>query len=235
LGSRDSASSMPISNDEPPPPPRGGRSLRSVDVEGGGEQRGDVAPGAALNRGSGRKTLPEYLQGMQHGETLTAKERYKDQRRVRSQRSFVKVHKNSSSSIHDSLEYALTNQKAPPGIPSDAWKKADGEHDDGRVLHDAIDDDAKKHKRRPPLPFFVRAADTAYLLDFEGSFCRYWDVITAVLLIFVALMTPFELGFLTTNVDTSGGLALFVINRLVDFVFLMDIFVQANTAFVDKR
>ena len=36
-------------------------------------------------------------------------------------------------------------------------------------------------------------------------------------------------------ISTSGGLALFVINRVVDFVFLMDIFVQANTAFVDKR
>ena len=36
---------------------------------------------------------------------------------------------------------------------------------------------------------------------------------TAVLLIFVAMVTPFELGFLLTRVDTVGGLALFVVNR----------------------
>ena len=64
---------------------------------------------------------------------------------------------------------------------------------------------------------------------------RQWDVITAVLLVFVAVVTPFELGFLTTRIDTTAGLILFIVNRVVDFLFIVDIVIQANTAFIDNR
>jgi hypothetical protein len=80
-----------------------------------------------------------------------------------------------------------------------------------------------------------RKLDTAHVFDPNDDFCRNWDVLTAVLLIFVALVTPFELGFLETHVDTVNGLFLFIVNRLVDLVFFADIFVQLNTAFVDKK
>ena len=67
------------------------------------------------------------------------------------------------------------------------------------------------------------------------EFLKRWDLVTAMFLVFVALVTPFELGFLETEVDTAGGVALFALNRVVDLVFFVDIFVQMNTMFIDSK
>ena len=71
-------------------------------------------------------------------------------------------------------------------------------------------------------------------MDGESNFSRAWDIVTSVMLVFVAIVTPFELGFLETRIDTSGGVALFAVNRAVDLVFFFDILVQLNTCFQDK-
>ena len=70
-------------------------------------------------------------------------------------------------------------------------------------------------------------------MERDSEFLRSWDLVTAVLLMFVAVVTPFELGFMETDVESMRGLVLFSVNRLVDLVFFVDILMQMNTSCVD--
>jgi len=55
----------------------------------------------------------------------------------------------------------------------------------------------------------------------------YWDLMVGVLLIFIALSTPFEVAFFEeTKVDT-----MFVVGRLIDSLFLIDVCLQFFMAF----
>ena len=53
-----------------------------------------------------------------------------------------------------------------------------------------------------------------YIINPESTGMNLWDIVTALALIFTALVTPFEVGFLPSA--TSPLEALFVINRLLD-------------------
>lgn len=213
------------------------------------------------------KNIALMLDGMAKVGTETAKERFRKQRRLASQKSFTVVkfdHDSESestaamgkdggrqiildtSSVEDS-EASYHNSsghwyamKSPPGKPSYAWEgnantnnpaspprlapRGSSSGAGGGGSLGAGSYRALRHK-----------LDTAHVFNPNEDFCRNWDVLTSILLIFVALVTPFELGFLETNVDDPGGLFLFVVNRLVDLVFFADIFVQLNTSFVDKK
>ena len=50
-----------------------------------------------------------------------------------------------------------------------------------------------------------------------------WDMVTGVALIFTALLTPFEVGFIPARGEVDG---LFVFNRLIDFLFICDMCLQ---------
>ncbi|KAL1503237.1 hypothetical protein AB1Y20_011293 [Prymnesium parvum] len=50
----------------------------------------------------------------------------------------------------------------------------------------------------------------------------YWDAVTALALVFTALVTPFEVALLDSN-DVS---TLFIVNRVVDMIFVIDIVLQ---------
>ena len=71
------------------------------------------------------------------------------------------------------------------------------------------------------------------VMDRDAAFLRSWDLVTAVSLVFVAIVTPFELGFMETDIESVEGLVLFSVNRLVDLVFFVDIVMQMNTSCVD--
>lgn len=58
----------------------------------------------------------------------------------------------------------------------------------------------------------------------ESSFARHWDMVTAVCLVFVCFISPYEVAFHTQQETTVG--ALFVMNRLVDAVFICDMGIQ---------
>lgn len=60
----------------------------------------------------------------------------------------------------------------------------------------------------------------------------YWDLATASALIFTAVVTPFEVGFLPTA--QSMAEALFLINRLVDFLFFFDGVFQFRLCYSEK-
>jgi hypothetical protein len=60
-----------------------------------------------------------------------------------------------------------------------------------------------------------------YVIRPNSHFMGCWDVCTSSALIFTALVTPFEVSFLEPRVD-----GLFVINRLIDLVFIFDMVLQ---------
>ena len=65
------------------------------------------------------------------------------------------------------------------------------------------------------------------LVDPEVPFFQFWDIFMIVLLLFTSIVTPFEVAFLNAeSVDT-----LFVINRLVDLGFFMDMTFQFRMPF----
>ena len=72
---------------------------------------------------------------------------------------------------------------------------------------------------RPPL-----------MIDPRSKFARKWDQIIAVLLLFTAIVTPYEVAFISTQYN-----ALFYINRVVDFLFLVDIVFAFSTGFQDQN
>lgn len=55
----------------------------------------------------------------------------------------------------------------------------------------------------------------------------YWDAVTAIALIFTALVTPLEVGFFPPAVDPRNGL--WLVNRLIDLVFFFDMLFQFFT------
>ncbi|KAK3273174.1 hypothetical protein CYMTET_18566, partial [Cymbomonas tetramitiformis] len=54
-------------------------------------------------------------------------------------------------------------------------------------------------------------------LDPKSKFFRTWDCITTLLLVFTAIVTPYEVAFMRSKID-----ALFFFNRFVDSCFLLD-------------
>jgi len=56
------------------------------------------------------------------------------------------------------------------------------------------------------------------LLNPRSRTLKYWDPLMGVFLIFISLVTPFEVAFLTPKYD-----GLFAINRAIDIMFLIDI------------
>jgi len=58
----------------------------------------------------------------------------------------------------------------------------------------------------------------------------YWDMVMVVLLIYTATVTPYEVGFHEEiNVPRDGVNAMWIINRIVDGCFLLDILLTCNT------
>jgi hypothetical protein len=82
------------------------------------------------------------------------------------------------------------------------------------------EDEQPSKKRRATKVDASRAripADAKWIINPKSAFQSRWDVLMMILLIYTAVVTPFETGF----VETSFGF-LFVLNRFVDFWFLVD-------------
>jgi potassium voltage-gated channel Eag-related subfamily H protein 7 len=67
-----------------------------------------------------------------------------------------------------------------------------------------------------------------WVLDPTGRFMRKWDFIVSYLLLFTALVTPFEVAFLKSKLNF-----LFVVNRMVDIGFIADMIIQCFVSYVD--
>ena len=76
-------------------------------------------------------------------------------------------------------------------------------------------------RAREPVAFFHPAS----------QFMRRWDAVTLLLLAFTATVTPFEVCFLEPITDITNGL--FWVDRVVDFLFAIDVFINFNLAYYD--
>ena len=63
-----------------------------------------------------------------------------------------------------------------------------------------------------------------YIIDPHSQFMQWWDTLTAVALVFTALVTPLEVAFL--DAPECPDESLFVINRIIDGIFLFDMSLQ---------
>mmetsp|Transcript_16084 Transcript_16084/g.29351 ORF Transcript_16084/g.29351 Transcript_16084/m.29351 type:complete len:952 (-) Transcript_16084:3-2858(-) len=69
------------------------------------------------------------------------------------------------------------------------------------------------------------------LLDPDSVFLMRWDLVALLSLLFTAIVTPFE----TATLEVVVGDGLFVANRVVDFVFILDMVFSFHTAYRTKR
>jgi potassium voltage-gated channel Eag-related subfamily H protein 7 len=67
-----------------------------------------------------------------------------------------------------------------------------------------------------------------WTLDPSSKAMKRWDAVMLLLLLFTATVTPYEVAFLETKLNN-----LFVVNRLVDCGFLLDMFIQFFLAYSD--
>jgi potassium voltage-gated channel Eag-related subfamily H protein 7 len=68
------------------------------------------------------------------------------------------------------------------------------------------------------------------VFDPSKGFMKGWDSCVACALLFTAAITPFEIGFLDTAIN-----AMFVLNRVVDVVFFVDIYINLKLAYFDAN
>lgn len=66
-----------------------------------------------------------------------------------------------------------------------------------------------------------------------GKKLRVWDQMTICALLWVAFVTPFEVGLLPISRE-GGLLVLFVLNKIVDAIFIFDIFIQFFVPYRDR-
>lgn len=62
----------------------------------------------------------------------------------------------------------------------------------------------------------------------NSTFLKRWDAFTAVLLMWVAFVTPYQISFVTTSSWTDPG---YILSLMVDFAFLLDIAVSFKVAY----
>ena len=78
---------------------------------------------------------------------------------------------------------------------------------------------------RPNMTQFMNDKQPPWLIDPRTSQnMAKWDIITAIALAFTALFTPYEIAYLGAPKDWTERL--FLINRLVDLIFLIDMCLQ---------
>lgn len=69
-----------------------------------------------------------------------------------------------------------------------------------------------------------------YVVSPNDNFIRQWDIVTFLALLFTAIVTPAEVAFLDGDFD-----ALWVINRGIDLIFIMDICMQFFIGYKDPK
>jgi len=69
-----------------------------------------------------------------------------------------------------------------------------------------------------------------FLIDPNCPFMRKWDITAICMLLFVMVVTPFEVAFLTTALN-----GLFFINRLIDCYFIVDMVLQCFLMYRDEE
>ena len=67
------------------------------------------------------------------------------------------------------------------------------------------------------------SGDGSFVIDPRSSeWTHWWDLVVVILLVVVLFMTPYEVAFLEPGLVEPTAVALFVVNRLFDLVFFLD-------------
>ena len=69
--------------------------------------------------------------------------------------------------------------------------------------------------------FSGKGGSNRWVLNPRSTVMRKWDLVIAALLFYTATVTPYDVAFLEPDINV-----LFFINRLVDLIFLIDLFFQ---------
>ena len=74
---------------------------------------------------------------------------------------------------------------------------------------------------------FERNYKSFLMHPIDSKFLPYWDATTTIALIYTAVITPWETAFITVDeTRPPWGEGWFLINRLVDLIFLIDMILQ---------
>ena len=66
----------------------------------------------------------------------------------------------------------------------------------------------------------------------SNTFMPYWDIVMVVLLFFTATVTPYEVCFFDEpDLHNEGPDAMWIVNRCIDTLFMIDIILTMNTMF----
>jgi potassium voltage-gated channel Eag-related subfamily H protein 7 len=88
---------------------------------------------------------------------------------------------------------------------------------------------------KPPAPP-VKVKHRSQLVLFPTSkWMRKWNGIMALLMLFTSIVTPYEVAFLETICPQNKIDILFLINRLVDLVFVTDIIINMHLSYYDNH
>ena len=90
-----------------------------------------------------------------------------------------------------------------------------------------------------PLPTLDQAAiwkkfgrGTCIIDPRRHRWVAYWDLVMIFVLLFASVVTPFEVAFLE---DAHCITIMFLVNRVVDFLFCLDIVIIFNSAYSDPK
>jgi len=87
-----------------------------------------------------------------------------------------------------------------------------------------VSENFKKNALRISRQLRERDADRVWVIDpRESKLLSLWDSITTTALIYTALVTPYEVGFLSASTSVDFW---FVINRVLDVIFILDMALQ---------
>ena len=87
-----------------------------------------------------------------------------------------------------------------------------------------------KFVTQPAVQLAAAGFRPSFIIDPRSSTrIGYWDAVTASALIFTAIVTPFEVGLVPTPETAADGL--FIINRFIDLIFIIDMCVQFLLAY----
>jgi len=102
---------------------------------------------------------------------------------------------------------------------------------DDETRDGAVSPTQKTRRRRGPVKQVsidegLWAVSTGIVLNPDSTALKSWDLVIIILLIYTSLVTPFEVALLETSFN-----ALFFVNRIVDMLFVFDMFKNFVTAY----
>jgi CRP-like cAMP-binding protein len=103
-------------------------------------------------------------------------------------------------------------------------KKMELEEEQQRVLLEELNWEKGVHRQARLHEKYVQGT-----IKLTSRFMIWWDVILASILCFTGIVTTFEVAFLETAYD-----GLFFVNRIIDCLFLTDIWVEFHLAYIDS-